>query len=132
MPGVAPVPPSTGRRPVVLTVLAVLWSLGLLAVAFLVPIYGSATLVGENGTSAILVAGAPAVISVAVWFALWRRCARGGRVSGYIAWFGVALLSAFSVIALASVGLFIAPVALLLGWAASLTPTGQDRLTPQP
>jgi hypothetical protein len=113
-------------------VLAVLWSVGLLAAAFIVPIYGSTTLVGENGPSAILVAGAPAVISAAVWFALWRRCARGGRVSGYIAWSCVALLSAFCVIALASVGLFIAPVALLLGWAALLTPTGQDRLTPQP
>ena len=70
MSGVAALPPSTGRRAVVLTVLAVLWSVGLLAVAFLVPIYGSATLVGENGPSAILVAGAPAVISMAVWFAL--------------------------------------------------------------
>jgi hypothetical protein len=104
----------------------------LIVAAFVVPVYGSTTLVGENGSRAILVAGAPAVISVIVWLALWRRCARGGRVSGYIAWFGVALLLAFCVIALASVGLFIAPVALLLGWAASLTPAGQDRLTPQP
>ena len=57
---------------------------------------------------------------------------RALRVSGYVAWVGVSLLAALCLVGLASVGLFIAPVALLLGWATSLTPAGQDRLTPHP
>jgi hypothetical protein len=104
--------------------LAVLWSIGLLLVALVAPVYGSATLVDENGLRALLVVTVPAVITVAVWIALWRRCARGGRVSGYVAWTCVTVLAGFCVIGLASIGLFVAPVAVLLARATSLTPSG--------
>jgi hypothetical protein len=98
--------------------------MALLVAALVVPVYGSATLVDENSPRALLVVALPAVISLAVWFALWRQCAHGGRVSSYLAWTCVSLLAGFCVLALASVGLFVAPVAVLLARAASLTPSG--------
>lgn len=103
---------------------AFVWSVGLLAAALFAPVYGSATLVDENGPRALLVAMVPALISVVVWVALWRMCTRGGRLSGYIAWTFVSVLGAFCLLGLASIGLFVAPVAGLLCWAASLAPPG--------
>lgn len=104
--------------------LAVLWSVGLLVAALVAPVYGSATLVDENGTRVLLVVAVPAVISVVVWLALWLKCTRGGRVSGVAAWTCVCLLGTFCVIGLASIGLYMIPVALLLARATTLTPSG--------
>jgi hypothetical protein len=116
--------PSRGRRAFVLTVLAFAWSIGLLAAALLAPAYGSTTLVQENGSGVLLVVAVPAVISVAVWLALWRKCTRGGRVSGVVAWACVSTLAAFCVLALFSIGIFVVPVAALLACAVSVTPSG--------
>ena len=117
-----------GRRAFVLTVLAFVWSVGLLAAALFAPAYGSTTLVEENGSGVLLVVAFPAVISAAVWLALWRRCTRGGAVSRVVAWTCVSLLGIFCLIALASIGLFVIPVAVLLACATSLTTHG-DRQT---
>jgi hypothetical protein len=111
-----------------LTVLAFVWSVGLLAAALFAPAYGSTTLVEENGSGVLFVVAFPAVISAAVWLALWRRCTRGGAVSRVVAWTCVSLLGIFCLIALASIGLFVIPVAVLLACAASLTTPG-DRQT---
>ena len=119
---------SQGRRAFVLTLLAFVWSIGLLAVALYAPEYGSTTLVQENGTGVLIPVGIPAVISAAVWLALWRRCTRGGAVGGVVAWTCVSLLAVFCLIALASIGLFVIPVAVLLACATSATPLG-DRQT---
>ncbi|MGO9899667.1 MAG: hypothetical protein ACLP0J_08225 [Solirubrobacteraceae bacterium] len=80
------IPSLPGRRPFVLTVIAFLWSIGLLVAALVAPVYGSATLADENGARVVLVMAVPAVISAAAWVALWRKCTRGDRVSGYVAW----------------------------------------------
>jgi hypothetical protein len=117
-----------GRRAFVYTVLAFVWSIGLLIAALVVPLYGSATLVDVNGARVLLVVAAPAIVSLAVWLALWRKCSRGRRISGYVAWTCVLLLAGFCVFALASIGLLVIPVAVLLGCAALLTPAGP--LTP--
>jgi hypothetical protein len=109
-------------------VLAFVWSIGLLVAALLAPEYGSATLVDENGWGVLVPVAVPAVISVAVWLALWRKCSRGGSVGAAVAWTGVSVLAVFCLIALASIGLFVLPVALLLGCAASLTPSGSQPL----
>ena len=98
--------------------------IGLLVAALLVPVYGSATLVDDNGPGVLLVVAVPAVISAAAWIALWRKCARGNRVSGYVAWTCVWALAGFCVLAILSIGIFVAPVAVLLASAASLTPSG--------
>ena len=121
-------PSSRGARPFVLTVLAFVWSIGLLVAALLAPEYGSATLVDENGSGVLVAVAVPALISVAVWLALWRKCTHGGQVGGVVAWTGVSVLSVFCLIALASIGLLVLPVALLLASAASLTPSGSQPL----
>jgi hypothetical protein len=125
---VTPTHSSPGRQAFVLTVLAFLWSVGLLAAALFAPAYGSTTLVQENGSGVLIPVGIPAVISAAVWLALWRRCTRGGAVSRVVAWTCVSLLALFCLIALASIGLFVIPVAVLLACATSLTTPG-DRQT---
>ncbi len=113
-----------GRRALVLTASALLWSVGLLVAALVVPVSGSATLVDQNGSGILLVIAIPAVVSALAWIALWRKCARGGRVSGYVAWTCVWVLSGFCVLAILSIGVFVAPAAVLLALAAKGTPSG--------
>jgi hypothetical protein len=119
---------SRGRTAFVLTVLAFVWSIGLLLGALFAPAYGSTTLVQENGSDVLLPVAVPAFISLAVWLALWRKCTHGGRASGVVAWTCVSILAAFCVLALFSIGIFVVPVAALLAWAVSVTPDG-DRQT---
>jgi hypothetical protein len=115
-----------GRRAFVFTALALLWSIGLLVAALVAPVYGSATLVDENGLGVLLVVAVPAVLAVAVWIALWRKCTRGGAVSGYVAWACVWVLGAFCLLGILTIGAFVAPVAALLARAASLTPSASS------
>lgn len=107
-----------------MTIGAFLWSLGLLLAALVAPAYGTATLVGENGARVLAVVAVPTVVSVMVWVSLWRKCARGARGGGYVAWTCIAVLAAFCLLAILSVGIYVVPVALLLAWAALLTPSG--------
>jgi hypothetical protein len=109
-----------GRRALVLTALAFLWSVGVF-------VAGWATLVDQNGERVLWVLAVPAVVTLVVWVALWRRCSRGGRPSGYLAWAAVAALALFCLLAILSIGIFVAPVAVLLGFAVSLTPSGSAR-----
>jgi hypothetical protein len=118
--------PSSGQRAFILTLLAFVWSAGLFIAALTVPEYGSATLVDENGSGVLVVMAVPAVISLAVWLALWLKCTRGGTVSGIVAWTCVSLLAMFCVVGLASIGMFVIPVALLLAGAVSVTPSRDD------
>ncbi|HZV72137.1 MAG TPA: hypothetical protein VFF79_00320 [Conexibacter sp.] len=119
-----PKPSSRGPRAVALTAIAFVWSIGLLVAALAAPAYGGTTLVDENGRSVLLVVAVPAVMSVAVWIALRYKCSRGGRVSGYVAWACVCLLSVLCVVGILTIGVFVAPVAVLLACATSLTPSG--------
>jgi hypothetical protein len=119
---VSATPSAHGRSALLCTSLALLWSLGLLVAALVVPIYGSATLADENGRGVLIVVAIPALVTVTVWLALWRRCLRGGRLSGLIAWTGVIALSGFCLLALLSIGIFVVPVVLLLARAVLLTP----------
>jgi hypothetical protein len=114
----------SGRRAILLTTLAFLWSIGLVIAALVVPFYGSATLVDENGRGVLLWVGAPAAVTLVAWLALWHRCSRGGRGSGYLAWACVYGLIALSLVGILSIGLFIAPAAVLLAFAVSGTPAG--------
>ena len=126
-----------GRYAFWLTSVAVVWSAALVGGAFTVPVYsssgtsstgahvsGSLTLVAVNGLGVLVPIGIPLLISALVWFALHRKCSRGGRFAGYLAWMLVAVLALGCVVAAASIGLLIVPVALLLGRAAAITPSG--------
>ena len=68
--------------------------------------------------------GVPLILVALVWAALHRKCSRGGRVAGYVARTFVGMLAAGCLVAIASVGLLIAPVAGLLWCAVALTPSG--------
>jgi len=112
-----------GRRALSFTALAFLWSVGLLVAAVVAPVYGSATLVDESGRGVLLMVAIPAVITAIAWLALWRKCARGGRLTGYVAWACVWGLAAFCVVGILTIGVFVVPVAVLLARAAELTPS---------
>lgn len=115
-----------------LTALALVWSVGLLVAAVVIPFYGSAgTLVDQNGSHVLFVVAVPAFISVIVWIALRRKCSRGGRASGYVAWLGVSALGVFCLLAILTIGVFVIPVAVLLAGAVSSTPSG-PLATPAP
>jgi hypothetical protein len=131
-----------GRRAFSFTVGAFVWGVALIGAAFLVPVYGSSTasapvgashaspsvtLVQVNGLRVLIPVAAPAVIAALVWVALRLKCSRGGRVSGFVAWSLIGTLVAGCFVAIASVGLFVAPVAGLIWYAASLTPSGGAR-----
>jgi hypothetical protein len=81
-------------------------------------------LVEVNGLGVLVPVGIPFLISALVWFALHRRCSRGGPIAGYFAWTLVVVLALGCVVAAASIGVLILPVALLLGSAAAIAPLG--------
>jgi hypothetical protein len=104
-------------------VAAIVYSAALIVAGFVMPVYssesvssegeitqGSATLVGENGASAVVVLAIPLVIAVVVGVALRRRTRR----SVAVAWTLVGLLAAFNLLSIASIGLFVLPVTLAL------------------
>lgn len=117
-------PSFRGRQAFVLTLVAFLWSVALLPAALVLPLYGSASLVDENGTGVLGFIALPAVLSAMAWVALWRKCARGSRVGGYVAWMCVLVLAGLSLVGILTIGIFIAPVALLLARAVGQTPSG--------
>ena len=126
-----------GRQAFWLTSAAVTWSTALVGGAFTLPVYsssatsstgarvfGTLTLVAVNGLGVLVPVGIPLLISALVSFALHRKCSRGGPFAGRLAWMLVAVLALGCVVAAASIGLLVVPVALLLGLAAAITPSG--------
>ncbi|HWE12277.1 MAG TPA: hypothetical protein VG365_02135 [Solirubrobacteraceae bacterium] len=119
------------------------WSAALVGGAFVLPVYGSSgtsspsarwsgssTLVAVNGLGVLVPVGIPLLISVLVWLALHRKCSRGGPIAGYLAWTLVAVLALGCLVAAASIGLLVVPIALLLGRAAAITPSGPPAVQP--
>jgi hypothetical protein len=132
-------PSTRGRWAFGLTVSAFGWDVALLVAAVVLPAYSasnssappgatvdsaSSTLVQANGLGVLVPVGLPALIAAVIWFALHRKCSRASHRSGYVAWALVWLLIAFCLVAIASVGMFLLPVAALLAGAAWLTPSG--------
>jgi hypothetical protein len=131
-----------GRQAFWLTVAAFAWSAALVGAAFVLPLYGSSstsstgahfsagpTLIDVNGPSALIPMGIPLVVVALVWAALHRKCARGGRIPNAIAWSFAGVLAAGCLVAIASVGLLILPVAALLLCATATTPSGGAPVT---
>ena len=69
----------------------------------------------------LLAVGIPALIAACVWMALRRKCSHGSRASGALAWTLIGALGVLSVLGILTIGVFIAPVFVLLAIAASLT-----------
>lgn len=128
-----------GRRAFWFSVAACGWSAALVVGAFTVPMYSSSstsssgvhiaasmTLVQVNGLSVLIPVGVPLLIAVVVWAALHRKCSRGSNAAGAAAAVLVTVLTLGCLIALASIGLLVVPVALLLGCAVATTPSGDS------
>ncbi len=119
-----------------LTLVAAVWSLGLVIAAVALPVYNTTTVSNAAGTTLItttLVAGQgawvlipvliPLVITGVVALALRRKRAGAGASArpGRIAWTAVGLLAAFALFSILSIGGFVIPVALLLAGATKLS-----------
>jgi hypothetical protein len=129
-----------GRWAFGLTVAAFAWGLLLLVAAVVVPVYSggsstsdghttvtrsyASTLVDENGLRVLIPLAIPALLAAVVWIALHRRCSRGSRIGGHVAWLVILLLGCFTVLASMSIGAFLLPLVALLVAAATLTPDG--------
>ena len=120
--------PMRGRRGLAawaLTTSAVLLSALLVVAAFVVPLYGGGepdTLVGVNGLGVLLPVGTPLVLSVIGWLGLRRDCTVGSRTGRGVARSAVWLLGFLSVLGSMTIGMFVAPIALLLGFGVAATP----------
>jgi uncharacterized membrane protein YhaH (DUF805 family) len=105
---------------------ALVWSLGLMLAATLLPSYEgtsetssegvnrhhSTTLVEENGSGVLLVVFAPLLATLVVALALWARRVRAG--AGPIAWSATALLAGLTLLGMLTIGPMILPVTACL------------------
>jgi hypothetical protein len=132
---------------VVVLALAAIWSIGIVAAAFVAPAYEkqSSTLVGSpssgittpeprpvvttststlvevNGLRVLVPVALPLFAVAVVAMLLARRRARVRRGAGPLAWTTVGLFAAFNLLAMLSIGIFILPVTGLLICACVLT-----------
>ncbi len=107
---------------------ALVWSVGLIVAAVLLPTYDgqtvtnangvtltSSTFVAVNGAWSLIPVSMPAIACVVVAVAIHRRWR-------WIAVAAVGLLTALSLLAILSIGVFVLPVVVLLAFAVSLAP----------
>jgi hypothetical protein len=105
-----------------LSLFAVAWGLALVAAAFLAPSYSDgSTLAQENGAWVAIPTAVPAFLATVALVALHRRCTNGSRRATTTAWAAIALLIAFAVVAILSIGPFALVPAIALAIAANLT-----------
>jgi hypothetical protein len=121
------------RLAVQLTIVAAIWSLGLLVAAVALPVYETTsesadgttfiatTLVAGQGAWVLIPVLVPLMITGVVALALRSRRAGAGARHSQIAWAAIGLLVAFAAFSILSIGGFAIPVALLLGRATMLT-----------
>ncbi len=121
------------------------WSVGLVCVALFAPIYDSSTvapgddgvtltrstLVQVNGLRALALMVIPAVASLVVAAALRSRWA-GSRWSTLVAWVAVLVLVGEAVLGILTIGIFSAPVAVVLAAAIRLSSGTTRRASPDP
>jgi hypothetical protein len=117
-----------GRAERISLIVAVSWGLLLLVAGLVAPVYstessassgvtttGTATLVQVNGWRVLLVIVVPLLCALLVGGLLRHRGVRPG--AGPAAWAVTALLTAFNLLAMASIGLFVLPVTAALAVA---------------
>jgi hypothetical protein len=108
-----------------LSLFAVAWGLAILLGAFALPAYNDgSTLVDENGAWVAVPVAVPALLASIAFTGLHRRCTSGSTAGLVWAWSAVAVLVAFAVVAILSIGVFALVPALALACAAKLTPQG--------
>jgi hypothetical protein len=112
---------------------ASVWSAGLVVAALVWPAYsssttsadgvtlGHATLVQVNGARALVLMAIPLVLSGVVLAAMWARRA-GTRWAAAVAWTAIGVLAIEVLVGIMTIGLFIAPVPVLLAVAMRRAP----------
>jgi hypothetical protein len=117
-----------------LTVAALVWSLGLILAALLVPAYGtnssgtdgltltSSTLVQAHGAGALAAVVLPAIASLVVLGAILHHRRDGATWSARVAWTAIGVVIAESLLGILSVGAFMLPAAVLLTLSMRLLP----------
>ncbi len=123
-----------GRVRLVALGFAIVWSVALLLGGFSLPLYststedtsagtttGTDTLVGANGTGAVIVLLVPLLVSLLVAAGLLAQT-RLGRVA---AWILTAALFGATAVAIFSIGVFVLPVPLALLVACVARPAGR-------
>jgi hypothetical protein len=81
------------------------------------------TTVHDTGTRGLLLAAVPAVIGILVWLALHRTCALGTRWTQSVAIAVAIAVGGFALLAAASIGMFVMPMAFFMALGARLVPT---------
>jgi amino acid transporter len=127
----------------ILSTAAVIWSVALLGVAYVAPVYattstdmtcnsaghctgrlskGGLTLVDVNGTGVLYLLGVLIALTVACWLGLHFRCSRGSVLGLFVGWLAAGLMALLGMV---SFGLFalILPMALMMILAAVKTPS---------
>jgi hypothetical protein len=116
---------------------ALVWSVGLVLAAVLVPAYGSdtssgaggltltsSTLLESKGAGALVLVTIPALASLVVGIAMVSRRRDGARWSGPAAWTAIGVVTVEALLGILSVGGFMLPVAVLLALAVRVVPPG--------
>jgi hypothetical protein len=119
-----------------LAIVALVWSLGLVLAALLMPAVDgqtvsnsqgltltSATLAEADGAVILIPVLIPAIAAIAVAESIRRRRGRGRDRSATVAWVMIGLLGALALLTILSIGAFVAPVIALLVIAMRLAPS---------
>ena len=97
---------------------AVAWGAGFLAWALLGTAYSNGDPLAHAGDPVqVALAALPLLVALAAWLLLHRSCATGASPRPATA--GALVLGGFSILAAASIGMFLAPLAILIGVAAA-------------
>jgi hypothetical protein len=107
---------------------ATAWSILVIVGAYTVPLYScagdcsaeDATLVGQNGTGVLIPVSIPLIASLACWGCLRLYCTRGGPWRS-IAWVFAVAAMVLTVLGALTIGMFVAPTAVLLVVACGTT-----------
>jgi len=128
-----------------LTAGALVWSVGLIVAALVIPAYGtetssqtngvtltSSTLLQNKGAGALVLVTIPALVSLIVLIAIRSRRRRDGAWSGRVAWTAIGALTVESILGIATIGAFLLPVAILLALSVRLVPSAETRAEGDP
>jgi hypothetical protein len=122
------------RLAVRLTGSALAWSLGVVLAALLVPAYDATssgtqgltltrqTLIQRHGAGALILVAIPLIVSILVAVAVYGKHRGAPAWNGPVAWVAIGLLAAETLLGILTVGLFIAPVVILLALGFRLAP----------
>jgi hypothetical protein len=119
---------------------ALVWSIGLILAALVIPAYTtetssqtngvtltSSTLLQDRGAGALVLIVIPVLVSLIVLIAMRFRHREDAAWSGRVAWTAIGVLAVESLLGIATIGAFMLPVAILLALSVRLVPPAGNR-----